>query len=181
MLQKKKEKTKQTKNGTDICWKQILNNQNCCKSLFFFPFPTQAPEHETTEGEGEGGLFFLFFFFFEIYEELAYNRKNLLCTHPTNKQTCHSQPGSLHQHPWGDCTSWGGGNRKLHMIRLFIFNFFFLYPFFLNNSQSPPPPNHLINHLLSFKNLFFGLQATMLNNSSIFKKKCIFSIASVLY
>lgn len=33
---KKKEKKKKNKNGTDICWKQILNNQNCCKSLFFF-------------------------------------------------------------------------------------------------------------------------------------------------
>lgn len=72
MLQKQKKK-----NGTDISWKQILNNQNCCKSIFF----TQAPEHETRwEGRegGEGD--------FEIYEELAYNRKNSLCTHPLDDE-----------------------------------------------------------------------------------------------
>lgn len=45
--------------------------------MFFFP-PTQAPEHETTGGGEKGG---------EIYEELAYNRKNSLRTQPQKNTT----------------------------------------------------------------------------------------------
>lgn len=155
MLQKKRRRNKN--NGTDICWKQILNNQNCCKSCFFFSFSHTGTWTWNNRG---GGRTFLFCFFFlsEIYEELAYNRKNLLCTHPTNKQTCHSQPGSLHQHPWGDCTSWGGGNRNSTWSG-FLFVFFFSLSLSLLSFSTTvsrlPPPNHLINHLLSFKNLFF--------------------------
>lgn len=63
---------KKKKNGTDICWKQILNNnQNRCKSIVFF-FHTGTWTWNNRD--------------FEIYGELAYNRKNSLCTAHTHKQ-----------------------------------------------------------------------------------------------
>lgn len=129
----------------------FLNNQNCCKSIIFFS--TQAPEHETT-GRVDGGGWWGF----ELYKELAYNRKNSLSTHWTR----HSQPRSLH--PWGDCTSWGGWKYKLHMIRLFSLS---LSQHTQKQSLTPTPRQTLINRPTQLQEPIFGLQATVLNNSSI--------------
>lgn len=45
-----------------------------------------------------------------------------------------------------------------------------------SRSSSPPPPPPTPTHPLRFENQLFGLQATVLNNSSIFYK-CIFNKA----
>lgn len=123
------------KNGTDICWKQILNNQNCCKSVCFFvfffsPFSTQAPEHGTTGGDGREGV--------KLYKKLAYNRKKSLCT-PTHKttrpRTRHSRPGSLLRHPWSDCASWGWGGSRHYTHEPGAF----FAPHTNSHSLNPPP------------------------------------------
>lgn len=106
--------TKKWNNGTDICWKQILNNQNCCKSsIFFLFFSTQAPEHETTEGGGGRGFSFSYFFFLKYTRNLhIIGRTCYAHTHTyTQLATCISILEVI-AHPEG------GRDRKLHMIRL---------------------------------------------------------------
>lgn len=111
------------KNGTDICWKQILNNQNCCKSIFF---PRRHLNMNNRDDLGGGGV--------EIYEELAYNRTRYARTHETTR-------------PSSSLTTWKpasaslrwlhilrGWKYKLHMIRLFCLN----TPTVSHSNPSPP-------------------------------------------
>lgn len=103
-----KKQTKKKKNGTDIRCKQILNNQNRCKSRFIPPL-TQAPEHETTRKKG-AGLGGGRDFFLKYTRKLAYNRKNSLWTHLQNKTT----------RPNSSVTTWKPASaslRWLHILR----------------------------------------------------------------